>query len=31
MSLWYLNILGTWIEGVDHLEKLLFFFKKNGS
>ena len=29
MSLWYLNILGTWIEGVDHLEKLLIFLKKN--
>ena len=28
MSLWYLNILGTLIEGVNHLEKLLFFFKK---
>ena len=24
MSLWYLNILGTWIEVVNHLEKLLF-------
>ena len=21
MSLWYLNILGTWIEVVNHLEK----------
>ena len=28
MSLWYFNILGTWIEVVKHLEKLLFFFKK---
>ena len=24
MSLWYLNILGTWNEVVNHLEKLLF-------
>ena len=24
MSLWYLNILGTWIEVVNHLGKLLF-------
>ena len=24
MSLWYLNILGTWIKVVNHLEKLLF-------
>ena len=24
MSLWYLNILGAWIEVVNHLEKLLF-------
>ena len=24
MSLWYLNILGMWIEVVNHLEKLLF-------
>ena len=24
MSLWYLNILGTWIEVLNHLEKLLF-------
>ena len=24
MSLWYLNILGTWIEVVNHLEKLFF-------
>ena len=24
MSLWYLNILGTWIEVVNHLQKLLF-------
>ena len=28
MSLWYLNILGTWIEVVNYLEKLLFFLKK---
>ena len=31
MSLWYLNILGTWIEVVNHLEKknyCFFFFKK---
>ena len=28
MSLWYLNILGTWIEVVNHLEKLLFKKKK---
>ena len=28
MSLWYLNILGTWIEVVNHLEKLLFLIKK---
>ena len=28
MSLWHLNILGTWIEVVNHLGKLLFFFKK---
>ena len=28
MSLSYLNILGTWIEVVNHLEKLLFFLKK---
>ena len=26
MSLWYLNILGTWNEVANHLEKLLFFF-----
>ena len=26
MGLWYFNILGTWIEVVNHLEKL--FFKK---
>ena len=24
MSLWHLNILGTWIEVVNHLGKLLF-------
>ena len=29
MSLWYLNILGTWIEVVNHLEKLLFKKKKD--
>ena len=23
MSLWYLNIFGTWIEVVNHFEKLL--------
>ena len=23
MSLWYLNILGTWIEVVNHFENLL--------
>ena len=28
MSLWNLNILGTWIEVVNHLGKLLFFFFK---
>ena len=28
MTLWHLNILGTWIEVVKHLEKLLFFLKK---
>ena len=28
MSLWYLNILGTWIEVVNHHEKLLFKKKK---
>ena len=28
MSLWYLNILGTWIEAVNHLENLLFKKKK---
>ena len=28
MSLWYLNILGTWIEVVNHLEKLLLKKKK---
>ena len=27
MCLWYLNILGTWIEVVNHLEKLLFLKK----
>ena len=27
MSLWYFNILGTWIEVVNHLKKL-FFLKK---
>ena len=27
MSLWYLNVLGTWIEGVNHLEKRLFLKK----
>ena len=24
LSLWYLNILSTWIDVVNHLEKLLF-------
>ena len=24
MSLWYLNILGTWIEGLNRFENLLF-------
>ena len=28
MSLWHLNILGTWNEVANHLEKLLFFFFK---
>ena len=28
MSLWHLNILGTWIEVVNHLGKLLLL--KNG-
>ena len=23
MSLWYLNILGTWIEVLNHLEKII--------
>ena len=27
MSLWHLNILGTWIEVVNHLGKLLFLKK----
>ena len=27
MILWYLNILGTWIEVVNHLGKLLFYKK----
>ena len=25
MSLWHLNILGTWIEVVNQFEKLLFY------
>ena len=25
MSLWYLDILGTWIEVLNHLAKLLFY------
>ena len=29
MSRWYLNILGTWIEVVNHLEKLLFKKKRD--
>ena len=28
MSMWYLNILGTWIEVINHLEKLFFFLNK---
>ena len=28
MSLWHLNILGSWIEVVNHLVKLLFKKKK---
>ena len=28
MSLWYLNILGTWIEVVNPLKKKLLFKKK---
>ena len=27
MSLWYLNILGTWIEVVNHFENLLILKK----
>ena len=27
MSPWHLNILGTWIEGLNHLGKLLFLKK----
>ena len=27
MSLWYLNILGTWIEVVNHLEKKIIVLK----
>ena len=27
MSLWYLNILGTWIEVVNHLEKKTIVLK----